>query len=367
MKVRTLVQLIITLAILGGWAYWSSHRKPAGGAGPARGSRILPVGDLNAIATVQIISGTQQVTLARSGDAWRVEELWRHPANFDQLASLLRALADLKVGEVIRGGIDHLDEFGLLLSTNGTGGFKQPALIRLTEDAGTVTEITVGQPRATAAGPGSFSMPDSQYVRVGSGPVLLAAPLLEPVARRGQDWLNRQVVDLPGTEVSSVTHKRSDGSTYGVSLDTNGVFSGSGSLADQPINGPGASQWMGSLQGFTFTSLADPKADRAPLGLDRADVTTLRTKDGLMVTATVGGTNELGERYALFSAEVAEGASTSAAPRAAELNARLQTWTYLISANSAQSLAMLREQLIAATSATNAPLAAPSATPPGTP
>ena len=51
----------------------------------------------------------------------------------------------------------------------------------------------------------------------------------------------------------------------------------------------------------------------------------------------------------------------------AGLQARLQPWTYLISASAAQGLAMLREQLIAATSATNAPLAAPSATPPGTP
>lgn len=366
MKARTLVQLIIALAILGGWAYWSSHRKPAGDIGPARGSRVLPIGDLNAIAKVEIISGTQQVTLARSGDAWRVEDLWRYPAHFDQLASLLRALADLKVGEVIRGGTEHLDEFGLLV-TNGTEALTQPALIRLTEDAGTATEITVGQPRATAAGPGSFSMPDSQYVRVGTGPVLLAAPLLDRVARRGQDWLNRQAVDLPGSEVITISLRRADGSSYGVSLATNGVFTGSGSLADQPINAPGASQWMGSLQGFTFSSLADPQADRAPFGLDRADVTTLQTRDGLVVTATVGGTNDLGERYALFSAEVAEGASTSAAPRAAELQARLQPWTYLISASAAQGLAMLREQLIAATSATNAPLAPPSATPPGTP
>lgn len=345
MKSRTLVQLVVALVILGALAWWSSHRGAQRAEGPARGSKVLQVADFAAVAQVEISSGTQKVTLARSGESWVVASLWNHPAQFDELSSLIRRLADLKVGEVIRGGAGHLAEFGL---------GEEATLVRLLDAGGGVlAEVALGHPRA-ARDPRSFSMPDSQFARVGEGPVLLAAPYLDSVPKAGRDWLNRRPIDVAGSDVASIELKRATGDRYGVSRDTNGQWTASGSLEDQPLNTAGAEQWTRALQGFVVNSLVDPQSDRAALGLDAADVTTVQTRDGLVITATVGGTNDIGERYARFSADVAADAGTSAVAQATSLQASLNPWTYVISASAAQSLAMLREQLIAATT-TNAP------------
>jgi hypothetical protein len=354
MKSRTLLLLVTLLIVLGLLAYRSSHRGTRGDEAATPGRSVLAVADLNAVARVEIARGTQQVVLARSGDQWVVSSLWNHPAQFDALASLLRSLAGLKVGDVMRGGTDHLAEFGLA-STNNVDEARLPTVISLFDEAnGPLAAMTLGQPRARPEEPGSFSMPDSLFVRAGDGPVVLAAPFLDRVPATGPEWMKRQVLDVNGSDAVRIELKRPDGSGYGVSRDTNGVYTGSGSLAGQAINGPGAEQWMRAMQGFVVNSLADPQAEPSALGLDAADVTTLQTRNGLLVTAAVGGTNNLGERYARFSAGAVESAETSGVARATALQATLQPWTYVISASAAQSLALLREQLVAATNATPA-------------
>lgn len=360
MKSRTLLLLLILLVVLGLLAYRSSLRGGRGNTATAPGRPLLDAGDLHAVTRVEIARGTQQVVLARSGDQWVVSSLWNHPAQFDALAALVRSLAGLRIGEVMRGGADHLAEFGLA-STNGADEASLPTRISLFREANEpLAAVTLGRPRARPEEPGSFSMPDSQFVRAGDGPVVLAAPFLDRVPATGHEWIKRQVLDVNGSDAVRIELKRPDGSGYGVSRDNQGVYTGSGSLAGQSINGPGAEQWMRSMQGFAVNSLVDPQADPATLGLDAADVTTLQTRHGLFITATVGGTNDIGERYARFSAGAATDAETSGVAQATALQATLQPWTYVISASAAQSLALLREQLIAAT---NPPAAGSSPAP----
>lgn len=371
MKTRTLMQMLSALAVLGALAYWSMRPARDAGTGPRTGSTALDLGDLNEIARVEVISGTQEVVLARSTAGWTVASLWDYPADFPQLADLLRKLDELKVGDVIRGGTDHLDEFGL--AATESEGTPQPARLKLYgSDAVLLADLVLGLPRAAAAGPTGFSLPDSQYLRVGDGPVLLAGPFLDAVPRRSLDWIDRNIIDVRAHDVQHLAVALRDGTGYGIRRADDGTYTGEGALADQVINVPGADLWTRSLQGLTASTIVDPASDRAALGLDEADVVTARTRDGLIITATLGSSLESGERHAVFHVayeapsapaegdeETARAAREKSEQEAARLQARVAPWIYLLQRSAAANLTMLREQLIAAAPEGSGPSAAP--------
>lgn len=362
MKTRTLFLLLIALLVLAAAARWTRRPGTDSSRSVSLGSQVLALEDLNAVTRLELSGGTQQVTLARSGDTWVIPELWNHPADFAQIGAALRQLDRLKVGDVIRSGSDQLAEFGL--AAGDADGAQGPLRVSLFTGGETpAVLITIGQPRTGPAGPGGFTLPDSQYVRVGDGPVLLAEPYLDPLPRRPMDWIRRTVLDLPGRDIESLHLTKHDGTHQGLVRTGEDRYEGRGTLEGAAINVEGAGLWMRAFQGLTALGVADPATDPGSLGLDAADVTLARTAHGLVVTATLGGTNSAGERYARFAASFEEiSAKTpddtnevarveAARVQASTLQATLAPWVYLISQSAANQLTLLREQLVAAPSA----------------
>ncbi len=342
MKLRSLLLLTLILGVLSFIVL--RNKTPASPSALKAGSVAWPISDLNAVAQIGVSSGTQHVDLVRSEGGWRVASLWNHPADFDRIRELLRKLEALKVGDVLRGGLEELGSFGLdLHGTNATVAV--PAVLEMSDEAGSpLGRITVGQPRTASGQPNAFTFPDSHYIRVDDGPVLLVDAYLDDLPRRAEDWMKRSIIDVRSEEVVSIEVSKA-GETYGVVREGD-AFRGTGTLEGQPVNVEGANLWMRSLQGLNAMTVADPASDRAALGLTSPDTVTVRLKSGTTLTASLGRRFEDRGRCAMWRA-TAETAQQEEATTWSAWDAATRDWIYILPDSAANQLTLIKEQLIA--------------------
>ncbi len=369
MKSRTLIYLFLALAVLAGLT-WLATRESRPHTSAVTGNAVIESFDPNALTRLQISGGTQDVVLARGENGWTVASLWNYPASFDRLSETLLALEQLKVGDVIRDGTETLADFGLAAITVNQSQTGPTELRWQTAAASEAGYLVLGQPRRTTA-PDDFSSPDSQFARFNDGPVLVVAPYLEPPPHRAEEWLNREVMNVAGDRVISMSASLRDGTRYGVQRQNDG-FQGNDALAGNTISSHSAELWLRTWQELNIATVLDPGSDRAAWGLDHPDVVEARTRDGLHLKVHLGNADEQGERPAYFTinweapalADGLEGEARAAAEkeqqaegeRAMALQKRIAPWTYKLSGSTAQQFTMLQNQLIApAPSATNTP------------
>ncbi len=83
-------------------------------AGQTIGQKLLPDLPVNDIAQIVIQSGTNELTLSRSNDLWRVGQRNDYPADFSQISQLLLKFADLKSAQNQEVDASQLGRFDLL-------------------------------------------------------------------------------------------------------------------------------------------------------------------------------------------------------------------------------------------------------------
>lgn len=359
MSYRTLFLLVVALAILG---FLATRSLKSDRTAPTieRGRRVLS-GDVNEVVRLEVVSGTQRVALARSGDQWVVESLWNYPARFEELAALLRNLDRLRIAEPIRGGERLLAEFGL--DDNATN---PPVAIRLFGANGRLMdEIRVGQPRLSPAMTQGFRLPDSRYVQIGHGAVVLAEPYLEDVRRRASDWIRGTVLDVRAADIRAMHAEPHHAAAYSVQRTEGEAYVGSGALEGKPINAQGADLWFRALQGLTAQTIADPVTPAETLGRTAADVVQADLTNGVRIRVELGAfTAEEQRRYAWLTAEASDASARAEAER---LQKEIGGWIYELSYSQAAKLMVLPEQMTAADAQAAAPDTAGSPTTPAAP
>jgi hypothetical protein len=114
MSSRTLIRWLVLLALLVGVAYWL-QTAPGNNeiAGLAAGSPVFTELDVNDINRIELVTRYATNILVRQDSGWVAVSFSGYPAYFPRIASFLRSLVDLTVGQVMRGGEQMLAEFGL--------------------------------------------------------------------------------------------------------------------------------------------------------------------------------------------------------------------------------------------------------------
>lgn len=287
MKFRSLLILVIILGALAALVF-KTRQNAQSSASSESGQRVLKIDDINNVAKIEITSGKEHVVLLRTNDRWTVETLWNYPAQFDQLASTLRTLDLLRIGEVIRGGAATLDEFGLADSDSSF-----PAHLKLFDASGALTdEITIGQPRISQAMNMGFSAPDSRYIQIGKGEVVLAEPFMNDVRRRPSDWIESNLPHYGPGDIASMSAEPTNGKPYSVTRLGENEYAGGGALKKKTISVESAELWFRAFQSLSTRTIIEP--DTPPDVLDRGSggsVTALLT-NGIVVRADIGARSE---------------------------------------------------------------------------
>lgn len=377
MSPRMVVRLGIVLIVLVAAAVWSSRSPSTGnGLSATPGGVLLPGLDVNAVASIIIRTPDENVHITRKDDTWVASSLYDYPADFSKIRSELRGLSDLKVGQVVRGGDDLLDEFGL--STNVTEISLQDA------GGGEVAALRLGADRMAQSGGQFGGYPDGQYLRVADGPVVLVPKSLTGFSSRSIDWVDTKFVQVPAPDIVTVGVTAPD-EAYVLHIGENNAFTVEGMGENETVDASTANRLRGALNYLTFSGVADPVASDAELGMDAATRYEVSTRDGFTYVFLVGAEAENGrhvrvtvqytepapptredaaalveesegeeeaadseDRIAAKLAELTEAHTTTVAEakKKADDLAQFAPWTFVISTYNADAMTFARDKLV---------------------
>ena len=383
MSKNTLLTLLAILVVAVGAVVLLKNRERTPSAGAA-GEALLPSLDPAKIEKVAVSFGGQTALLERGADGWAVASLFGYPVDFPRLRESLTELIEVKGGSVVRGGTDSLADFGL--ATDAT-------TVALLDSSGApLLSVSLGRPRG-----GGASRPGGRYLRVGDGPVVLAKEDLARFSANSDEWIDKKVLEVnsPLTRRIKITLPEA---SYTLDISGENKYRLEDQKEDEKIDQGAAARLARALPALRCLSVADPALSDAELGLESPSSYTMEAKDGFAYTVRVGGASaDPAGRYARVSVsysppppptreEVAASlppekeatpseqtgdASGSPPPdrleaayadrlkahedscardgkRAAELQAKLAKWTFVIPAPAAETLTMARAKLLLA-------------------
>jgi hypothetical protein len=205
MNRKQFIILLVLVVVVGaaGWLIRQRNQSSWQSSGATLGQKLLPGLDINAVAQITIKSGTNELSLAKRDDLWRVPERANYPANFSQISGLLTKLADLKIVQTEEVGPSQLGRFELLPpgSAPNTG-----TLLEFKDQAGKVLgSLLLGKKHMAKPaknpqfpGMGDEGWPDGRYVAVGADAktVAVISDPLDSVQTQPEEWLNKDFISI---------------------------------------------------------------------------------------------------------------------------------------------------------------------------
>lgn len=368
MKSRSLLILavaFIALVLVAKFAGQSSKREAPGGLKP--GSRLFALDDFNQVARISIADATQTVVLVKNAAGkWTVESLHNHPADFDRVADdILNKLGQLRVGEARKASEKSLKDYGLDATATGEGSVT-PVSVSLKDAAGKdLGALKIGKERSRPAAGGQGGFPDSQFVQLDKGPVVLVTETLGRPSAAGKDWISTKLLAVTAEQLERVSVNDKDGKSYELTRGLDGKFSAKEKADAESVLDEGARTLFGAIAYLNATDVAGPADQTADAFAGTNWSFTAKSTDGATYSVTVGkaagalrharfaiaydkpamptgtDTNAVEAAKKSFEEKIAKDSAAATA-----LNAQLAPWTYLIEESAAMTLALPREQVI---------------------
>lgn len=321
-------------------------------------ARLLPgfsdrVNDVDQVALVAA-GAREVVTLRREPDGWVVDQLGGYPADWPKLHALLRDLAEAEVVEPKTANPEYHARLGVEdVATEEAGG----VLVRIGGDES--LGLVVGH---------APSGRDGRYVRLQDNEQAVLVDREFELPPSPVEWAQREIVDLPSTEVREVEILHPDGDR--VLVGKTSAEAADFALLNVPDGREARGGWANNQLGGAFTRL---RADDIRVDdLDGADAggevqgpvrIRVQTFDGLELIAELYALGAEGERedwLRLSAARPGEAAAAStandgSADEAAggagakeleSLQARTRGWLFRVPAFKADTLRKRREDLL---------------------
>jgi hypothetical protein len=289
----TLLVLVIVVGGLG-WLLYKRDRASYSSGGTSLGGKVLGDFDVNAVARVTIKTSTNELTLVKQDDRWTVKERAGYPANFDNISSFLRDLAELKFVQREQIGASFLPRLELVPPGQGTNS---GTLVELADkDGKTLRSVLLGKKhfkRQTEDGFGG-GVADGRYVMVGNDTAQLGlvAESFNRAEAKPESWINKDFVKIDNAITFVMTAPVASNSW---------TLSRSNAVADWELQSVKAGEKLDQAKAaplgsfFTmagFNDVMKAPADLKSLGLDAPRVLKIRTLDGFHYELKIGATNE---------------------------------------------------------------------------
>jgi len=362
MKAKQLILLVITGIVLGGIAWWTS--RDTSGESSLVGTKLLAGVDLNTIDEIIVSAGSDTCRMVRDEKGWVVPSRYGYAANFSKIRDLLIKLDGLEIGQIAEVSEDQKSELGVTAAA-GTH-------IKLYAGGNELAALLLGDARerqSTSPGPRSFGgFPDGRYISADGGTtVCLVGDPIREVTTQIADWLNTELVNVSGSDITRIRVAPADGDAYEMVRDDDDKLTLAGLAEGEEYDTTKTYAIEGALSHLNLKDVADPKLTDADLGFDKASTFQAWTKDGrqfdVTASAPIGGTDD---RYARVSVQYvepekadddsgeedaegdAEKPDTAEATEAEveKLNARLGTWTFRLPGYKAGAFSKPRAEML---------------------
>jgi hypothetical protein len=297
MKSKQLTILVVAALILGGGGILVLKNRQAEFAESKTnvGGVLLGTFDVNSVAGLRLTQSSNAVNVVKSGDDWVVKERGGYPANFDEVRSFVRKLAELKVTQPVRVGPSRLPRLELTKEA-GT------QIELLDKDGKTLKLLTLGK-QLTAGGNdsspfGGGGMPNGRYVQTGTGAdsIAVVSDPLSSAKADGSEWIAKEFIKVE-QPISVVVAGGSPTNSFSL-VRTN-------EFADWTLADAKADEQLDKNKLWSFNSLLSAPSfndlvlnpDLAKLGLDQPTKATIKTAGGFAYEVKLGKPD--GDNYPL--------------------------------------------------------------------
>jgi hypothetical protein len=299
MKSKQLTILVLAALVLGGGGLLVLKNRQAEFAESKGnvGGVVLGAFDVNAVAGLRLTQGTNVVNITKAGDDWVVKERGGYPANFDEVRSFVRKLAELKVTQPVKVGASRLP---MLELTKEAGTFVE----FLDKDGKALKSVTLGKQLSAAGGNdnspfgGGGGMPNGRYLQTGAGPetVVVVNDPLSSAKTDASEWIAKEFIKVE-QPVSVVVAGATPTNSFSL-VRTN-------EFADWTLTDAQPGEDIDKNKLFSFNSLLSAPSfndlvlapDLAKLGLDQPTKATIRTAGGFTYEVKLGKAD--GDNYPL--------------------------------------------------------------------
>ncbi len=261
------------------------------------GQKLLGVFPVNDIAKISIKQGTNEVTLEKKDDLWRVRERGGYPAAFGEISGFLLKARDLKVLESEKVGASQLARLSLAAGQ----GTNAPVVVDfLGQNDKPVQALLLGKKHIRKAGRPSpmgdmdGGWPDGRYVKVGekSDSVALISEPFDNIEPKPEQWLDKEFLKVEKARSVAVEFPTATNSWKLVRETENGQWKLADAKAGEDLDPAKASGAGNPLASASFNDVI-VGAKPEDLGLGKPTVLKIETFGNFTYTVKVGQkTNE---------------------------------------------------------------------------
>jgi len=282
--------ILVALVALVGAAGWMVHQRGQQSwqnAGESTGGKLLPNLPINNIAEITIQSGTNELTLAKRDNLWRVRQRGDYPADFSKISDLLMKFADLKTVQTEDVGPSELGRFDLLPPGPATN---TATLLAFSDQGGKpLASVLLGkkhlaQPAANSQF-GGEGWPDGRYIMAGAGAksVALISDPLDAVDPNLSSWLDKDFVHIENPRAIAVEFPETTNSWKLVRASETNDWQLADARPGETLDSSKISEVTSPFSSPSFDDVAPATA--AP---HNATVLTAQTFDGFDYTIHIG-------------------------------------------------------------------------------
>lgn len=306
MGTKTLIRLLIALALLGGVAA-ILHFVGSGGAVSEVGSsttkrKVYEDFPINEVAKIVIKQKEGSLTLAKGAGTWEVAEREGYPANSEPVVGLLRKIWDLNVVQPITIGRTQYGRLGLLDPSEEGAAADETATILTFQDKdgkdlaslwlGKVYERNEGRPDPYSGG---MARTDAgRYVKRGDGnAVHLVGDTFADVKTEAPDWLDKNFFRVEKIQSIEIVSASKDDDWKLERADESGDFTLAKAAETEKLD---PNKVVSMKSAFSNSQFEDVFIGEEK-GQQKTDQTTFKiaTFDGFQYEISVGEKNDLNE------------------------------------------------------------------------
>lgn len=290
MNRKQLITLLVVVLVVGGIGLAVYKDKNETRPSARMGQKLVGDFPANDVTQITIRHSDAEVNLVRGEQGWTVRERNNYPANFEQIADLVRKIQDLKVVQTQPAGPSHLQKLELLEPGKGTGsgtllqfkGAGDKVIQSLLLGAKHKRKSQGDSPFDEGGWPnGRYVLPEkSDVVAVISDPLSQAEP-------KPEQWVRKDFFKVEKLRSINMT-ATNEADSWNASRESE---AGSWQLSDLL---PGEQADTNKLSGFSFAlnypSFTDVAVNKSPeeTGLDKPAVITLQTFENFTYTLKIG-------------------------------------------------------------------------------
>jgi hypothetical protein len=268
-------------------------QKSWSGGGQAVGQKLLGELDVNAVTQIVIQSGTNEVSVARKDDVWRVRERGDYPANFSTISSVLLKLKDLKVVQTEQVGASQLGRLDLLPPGPGSNTATR---VELRDSGGKAFKtLLLGKKHMNKSSrPSQFGdmeggFPDGRYVMTdaNAGGVAVISDALADIEPQPQTWLSKEFVKVEKVKSVAVAFPEATNSWKLTRETETGEWKLADAAATEKLD---TSKLYSFANPLSSVQISDVAIDLTPeqTGLAKPTTLTIETFDGLTYAVNTG-------------------------------------------------------------------------------